>query len=60
MPKQPELMTKAEVMEYLRISRTTLQRLMRRRAFPYIKLEKSALFRKSDIDGYLEAHLIKK
>jgi excisionase family DNA binding protein len=52
-------MTKADVMEYLGISRPTLQRLMKKLAFPYIKLDKTVLFRKADIDAYLEAHLVK-
>jgi excisionase family DNA binding protein len=52
-------MTKSEVMEYLRISKPTLQRLMRKTAFPFIKLDKAVLFRKSDIDAYLEAHMVR-
>ena len=57
--KEKELLTRQEIMEYLSISSATLHRLMRRNAFPYIKLEKKVLFRKSDIDAYLDAHLIK-
>jgi excisionase family DNA binding protein len=54
-----ELMTKQEVMAYLRISHQTLFRMMKSGAFPYFKLERKVLFRKSDVDGYLEAHLVK-
>ena len=53
------LMTKKDVMEYLRISHDTLHRLMKRGAFQYFKLDRKVLFRKSDIDAYLEAHLVK-
>lgn len=47
-------------MEYLRISRGTLDRLMKNRALPFIKLEKKVLFRRRDIDAFLEKHLVKK
>ena len=53
------LMTRQEIMSYLRIKQGTLLKLMKQRAFPYIKLEKRVLFRKSDIDAYLEKHLVK-
>ena len=52
-------MTKAEVREYLRISRGTLDRIMKSRGLPFIKLEKKVLFRKKDIDRFLEKHLVK-
>jgi len=52
-------MTREEVMEYLRISRTSLYWLMKKKAFPYIRLERKLLFKKSDIDAYLEKHLVK-
>lgn len=54
-----ELMTRAEVLEYLRISNMTLHRLMKDHKFPYIKLGKRVLFRREDIDKYLEAHMVK-
>lgn len=52
-------MTRKEALAYLRISRGTLLKLMKQRAFPYIKLEKRVLFKQSDIDGYLEKHVVK-
>jgi excisionase family DNA binding protein len=55
-----DLMTKVEVREYLRLSRGTLDRLMKKRDIPFIKLEKRVLFRKSDIDAFLKKHLIEK
>lgn len=53
------LMTKKEVMEYLRISHDTLHRLMKQRAFPYIKLERKVLFKKSDIEKFLESKKVR-
>ena len=37
----------------------TLHRLMKSGAFPYIKLARKVLFRKEDIDRFLESKLIK-
>jgi excisionase family DNA binding protein len=54
-----ELLSRDEVMEYLKISRTTLQKLMKQKCFPYIKLERRVLFRRSDIDKFLESKLVK-
>ncbi len=57
--KNDDLMTKAEVLDYLKISLPTLNRLLKRTAFPYFKLDRRVLFRKRDIDAYLEAHMVK-
>lgn len=54
-----EILTKDQVCEYLKISRGTLTRLMNKHAFPYIKMERKVLFKKEDIDRYLEAHMVK-
>ncbi len=54
---EDRLFTKEEAAEYLRISRTTLGRLMKK--IPYIKLDRRVLFRKSDIDKYLESKKVK-
>jgi excisionase family DNA binding protein len=43
---------------YLRISRGTLDKLMRRHEIPFIKLGKKVLFRKREIDAWLEAKKI--
>jgi len=51
-------MTRAELMEYLKIRRTTLQRLMNRKEFPWFKLDRRILFKKSDIDKWLESKRI--
>jgi excisionase family DNA binding protein len=53
------LLTKKEILEYLKISNRTLYLLMKRHAFPYIKLGKRVLFRKRDIDEFLESKLVK-
>ena len=53
-------MTKKEVQAYLRISHMTLQNLMKDQKFPYIKLGKRVLFRRSEIDTYLESKTVRK
>jgi excisionase family DNA binding protein len=57
-PEQ-NLLTKAELMEYLRISRGTVDKLMKKHELPFIKLEKKVLFRLKDVDRWLESKLIK-
>ncbi len=52
-------LTKAEAAEYMRVSRATVDRLMKSRGLPFIKLEKKVLFRKKDIDAFLEKRLVK-
>jgi excisionase family DNA binding protein len=53
-----EVMNFQEVLEYLTISRGTLFRLMKDNQLAYVKAGKRLLFRKQDIDAYLEAHLV--
>jgi excisionase family DNA binding protein len=55
-----DLMTRAEVIDYLRISNMTLHRLMKEHKFPYIKMGKRVLFRRSEIDAYLESKTVRK
>lgn len=45
-------------MEYLRISHGTLDKIIKKREIPYIKLERKVLFKKSDIDAWLESKRI--
>lgn len=53
-------MTRAETMEYLRISRGMLDRLTKRREIPFIKLaRKKVLFRKADVDRWLESKTVR-
>lgn len=53
------LLTKKDVQEYLQVSHGTLDKLMKEKALPYIKLERKVLFRKKDIDEFLESRLVK-
>ena len=48
-----------DTMDYVSILPATLHRLIKRNVFPFIKIEKCALFRNRDINSYLEALLIK-
>ena len=57
--KEGDLLTKAEVRSLLRISRGTLDLMMKRKELPYIKLQRRVLFRKKDIDKFLESKLVK-
>ena len=58
--KDKELMTKKEVAELLRSSLTTVDRLMSSGKLKYIKLEKKVLFRRKDIDRWLDSRVVKK
>ena len=57
--KNEGYMSRKDVMAYLQISRMTLYRLMQQHAFPFIKLERKVLFRKSDIDRFMTSKLVK-
>jgi len=46
-------------MAYLRISPGTLDKLVKKHEFPSIKLERKVLFRKADIEAWLETKKIK-
>lgn len=53
------LLTRRELMEYIKIKQGTLRKLMLRNEFPYFKLERRVLFRKSAIDKWLESKQVK-
>jgi len=55
-----EILTKTELMEYLRISRGTVDNWMKKQGMPFIKVDKKVLFRKSDVDSWLESKIVKK
>jgi excisionase family DNA binding protein len=57
--ERDDLLTREDVMDYLKISKGTLYKLMKSKAFPYIKLSRKVLFRKADVDKFLESKLIK-
>lgn len=54
-----EYMTKKEAAEYMRIGSATLERLMRQ-GLPYIKLQRRVLFRRPDVDKWLESRIVTK
>jgi excisionase family DNA binding protein len=56
---EKDLMTKAEVMAFLRISKQTLDKIMKARDIPFFKLKRKVLFRKSEIDRWLESKRVK-
>ena len=51
-------MTSAEVMEYLRIRRNTLLK-WRRLGLPFVKVGRKLVYRREDIDRFMERHLVK-
>jgi len=54
-----KLLTKKEVAEYFNMSISTIDRLMRDRIIPYIKIQKTIRFKKSEIDKFLESNVVK-
>jgi len=53
------LLTREDLMEYLKIKRSTLQKLMNRMDLPYFKLGRRVLFKKAEIDRWLESKRVK-
>jgi excisionase family DNA binding protein len=53
-----EYLTKQEVAEYMKVSLATLERLMRQ-GLPHIKLSRRVLFRKADVDRWLESKIVR-
>jgi excisionase family DNA binding protein len=56
---ESNLLTKEDVEAYLRIGRRTLDRLIKTREIPFIKLGRRVLFKKVDIDAWLESKRVK-
>lgn len=54
-----EYMTKAECQEYLRISKSSLEKLVKA-GLPRIKLDRKVIFRKVDVDRWLESKVRRK
>jgi len=54
-----EILSKEQTTKYLKISRGSLLRLMQSRDIPYFKLGRRVLFRKTDIDAWLETKRVK-
>lgn len=54
-----DYMTSAEAREYLRVGKNTLLKF-RRLGLPFVKVARKVLYRKSDIDAFMEKHIIKR
>ena len=53
-----EIWTRADVMAYLRISRSMLDRLMKRREIPFAKIGKKVVFKRASVVDWLEARIV--
>lgn len=54
-----ELLTIKDLMAYLSIGRSSIYKILKVGELPYIKLGKRVLFRKKDVDKFLESRLVK-
>jgi excisionase family DNA binding protein len=54
-----EILTKKEAAKYLRMSVSTLDRLMRNRSIPYSKINGKVLFQKKDLIKWLESKKVR-
>lgn len=54
----PFFHTARELASYLGVDPVTIRRLMRGKAIPYIKLRGLYLFRRDEIDAFLERHTV--
>lgn len=52
-----DYLTQDEVEQIIDVSRSTLHRLRKDGAIPFVQHGRKILFRREDIDAYLEAHL---
>lgn len=53
-------LTKKEAAEYLRLSRATLDRLVKKRELLSAKIGKKVIFRRKDLDKFMAARVVKK
>jgi len=51
--------TKKELEEYLHVSHGTIDKIMKTKQVAFIKVGKKVLFRKTDIDAWLESKRVK-
>lgn len=58
-PMSAEYFSKKDLMAYLKISKGTVENLMRQ-GLPFIKLERRVLFRREDVDRWLESKIVRK
>lgn len=54
-----EYLTKEELRQLIRVSRATLDLIMKRKEVSYIKLRRRVLFKKADVDAWLESKRVK-
>lgn len=54
-----ENLNKEEAADYLRISRATLDRLVKKREIQFAKVGVRVIFRKTDLDAFLKKRLVK-
>jgi len=57
---EDRFMTSKEARTYLSISHTTLWKLMNNREIPFVRFNRKVLFRKSELDAFIEAHTVPK
>ncbi len=51
-------LTKKELLAYLKVSRTIVEKLMRQ-GLPHIKLDRRVLFRREDVDAFMAKKIVK-
>jgi excisionase family DNA binding protein len=56
---EKQLLTIADLQEYLSISRTTVFKLMKAKRIRYARVGRRVLFRKSDIDDFIQKSIVK-
>jgi len=57
--KDDVYLTRAELMALLKIKPSTVQRLMKSRAFPFFKINRRVLFKRTDVDKWLMKRRVK-
>ena len=55
---ETEYLTKTELLAYLKVSRTIVEKLMLQ-GLPHIKLDRRVLFRREDVDKFMASKLVK-
>jgi len=58
MGSAPPLLTLEEVAAFLRVSKTSVYRLVERRELPFCRVGRNLRFRPKDLEAYLEARRI--
>jgi excisionase family DNA binding protein len=56
---ETEFLTKKELEKFLRISHGMVDKLMKTRQISFIKIGKKVLFRKADVEAWLETKRVK-